>query len=112
MPPSVFFGPPLTAAVYAGEVPLSTFNRALARILYQEERFHLLGHADADSDYLSLSNPMDTAGARAISDAQKALDASIVEKASEERAILIKNDQHALPLTSTDLTGKGVLSDA
>jgi len=27
-------------------VPLSTFNLALARILYQEQRFHLLGNAD------------------------------------------------------------------
>jgi beta-glucosidase len=53
MPTSVWFGAPLVAAVEARQVPLSTFNLALARILYQEQRFHLLGHADANSNYLS-----------------------------------------------------------
>src|SRR4051795_12424999 len=58
MPTKDFFGDPLVAAVESGAVPLSTFNLALARILYQEERFHLLGHADGNSGYLSASNPI------------------------------------------------------
>jgi len=108
MPTSTFFGQPLALAVQAGQVPLATFNQALARILYQEERFHLLGHADANSNYLSPSNPTDSTGQWALSQAQKAYDASIVEKASEEGAILFKNGNNTLPLTTADLN-KGVL---
>ena len=108
MPSSVWFGPPLVAAVFAGQVPLSTFNRSLARILYQEERFHLLGHLDANSNYLSPSNPTDATGAWAIGQAQKAHDAAIVEKASEEGSVLLKNADRTLPLSGGDLSG-GVL---
>jgi len=105
MPTQVFFGPGLVAAVEAHQVPLSTFNRALARILYQEDRFHLLGHADANSNYLSPSNPTDTAGQWSITQAQKTYDGSIVERTAEEGALLLKNDNRTLPLTPSDLGG-------
>ena len=108
MPTQTFFGPALVSAVESGQVPLSTFNRALARILYQEERFHLLGHSDANSNYLSPSSPTDTAGAAAIPPDQKAYDGSLTEKAAEESGVLLKNDGHTLPLTAGDLA-KGVL---
>jgi len=108
MPTSVWFGPPLVAAVEAGAVSLKTFNTAIARILYQEERFHLLGHPDANSNYLSASNPTDTEGKSAIPDDQKAADSAVTERAAEEGSVLLKNDGKTLPLTSADLK-KGVL---
>jgi beta-glucosidase len=108
MPTSVWFGTPLIAAVEAGVVPLSTFNGALARILYQEQRFHLLGHPDANSNYLSPSNPTDKAGKSALTAAQKAHDGAISERASEEGAVLLKNARGTLPLSRRDLR-KGVL---
>ena len=108
MPTDVWFGPPLVAAVEAHLVPLSTFNLALARILYQEQRFHLLGNADANSNYLSPSHPTDSAGKWALTPAQKRHDGGIVERASEEGAVLLKNARHALPLTRRNLR-KGIL---
>jgi beta-glucosidase len=108
MPTSVFFGPALALAVKSGAVSLATFNRAIARILYQEERFHLLGHPDANSNYLSSSNPTETTGKSAITPEQKAAHAATTEKAAEEGAVLLKNDSKMLPLTRGDLNG-GVL---
>jgi beta-glucosidase len=108
MPTQIWFGPPLVAAVEAHVVPLSTFNLAIARILDQEERFHLLGHADANSNYLSPSHPTDGAGRWALTQAQKTHDGGIVERASEEGAVLLKNAKHALPITRRNLR-KGIL---
>jgi beta-glucosidase len=90
MPTEAFFGPTLVAAVLAHQVPLSVFNRAIARILYQEERFHLLGHPDANSNYLSPSHPTDTDGKWGLTAQQKARNGAIVERASEEGAVLRK----------------------
>jgi len=108
MPNSVYFGAPLVAAVESGAVPLATFNAALARILYEEERFHLLGHADGDSNYLSPSHPISRTGAYALTAAQKAKDGALAERAGEEGAVLLKNAGRALPLTRRDLR-KGIL---
>lgn len=108
MPTEIFFSTPLVAAVEAHAVKLSTFNLALARILYQEQRFHLLGHANGDSNYLSPSNPINSTGRYALTAAQKAEDGAIVERASEEGAVLMKNASHTLPLTRQALR-KGVL---
>jgi beta-glucosidase len=108
MPTEIWFGTPLVAAVAAGVVPLQTFNGALARILYQEERFHLLGHADGNSNYLSPSNPIGKSGQYALTPAMKARDAAVTERASEEGAVLLKNSRQTLPLTKRDLR-KGIL---
>ena len=120
MPTQDFFGDPLVAAVESGAVSLQTFETALARILYQEERFHLLGHADGDSNYLSPSNPIaaqDTANPVPAPDKPsqpgltsqiKAQDGAVSERASEEGAVLLKNAGGELPLTSEDLR-KGLL---
>lgn len=121
MPTDVFYGDPLVAAVESGAVPLDTFKLALARILYQEERFHLLGHADGNSNYLSPSNPTppqntasghvpppDTPSQPGLTAAMKSEDAAVTERAAEESAVLLKNAGGALPLTSADLQ-KGVL---
>ena len=120
MPTDVFYGDPLVAAVESGAVQLDTFKLALARILYQEERFHLIGHADADSDYLSPSNPSpanstaspvpppDHPTQPGLTPAIKAQDGAITERASEQGAVLLKNAGSALPLTRANLK-KGVL---
>jgi beta-glucosidase len=108
MPTSIWFGLPLVTAVQTGVVPLKTFNDAIARILYQEERFHLLGHPDGNSNYLSPSNPTDKAGTRALTAAMKTHDAAVTERASEEGAVLLKNAGDTLPLSRRDFR-KGVL---
>jgi len=120
MPTDTFYGDPLVAAVESGAVPLQTFKAALARILYQEERFHLLGHADGNSNYLSPSNPSpprnasnpvpppDKPSQPGLTAAIKAQDGAITERASEEGAVLLKDAGRALPLTRSDLR-RGVL---
>jgi len=108
MPTNIWFGLPLVTAVQTGVVPLRTFNDALARILYQEERFHLLGHPDGNSNYLSRSNPIDKSGRWALRAAMKTHDGAVSERASEEGAVLLKNARHTLPLRRADLR-KGVL---
>jgi beta-glucosidase len=111
------YGCPLVDAVVQGNVPLSVFNQSLARILYQEERFGLLG-CEESPPLPSCTNPggvgSDRTGAALLPEGSngrlgsKTGDAAIVEKYSEEGATLLKNDDHALPLTRSDLAG-GIL---
>lgn len=110
----------LVDAVMNGMIPLSVFNQSLARILYQEQRFGLLGCDDTPRSSLC-TNPggvgSDRTGAAPLpigpeSGAPvlgtKNGDAAIVERFSEEGAVLVKNADHALPITSSDLDS-GVL---
>src|SRR3954453_8305336 len=101
MPTNDFYGDPLVAAVESGAVPLATFNLALARILYQEERFRLLGHAVGNSGYVSPSTPITPQGGSqpARPPEAKAGDADDTERPSEEGAVLLKNHGAVLPLT-------------
>ncbi len=112
-------------AVLNNALPLSIFNQSLARILYQEERFGMLG-CDQSPRLPSCTNPggiyvgtpqEDRTGAASLPDGPttgtpvlgtKNGDAAIVEKFSEEGATLLKNDGNALPLTAADLAG-GIL---
>src|SRR5215472_13033592 len=106
----------LNAAVAGGALPLSVFNQSLARILYEEQRFGILGCDPVPT--ASCTNPggvgADRSGTAPLplgGDGQlgtKYGDAAVVEKYSEEGATLLKNDDHALPLTSADLAG-GIL---
>jgi beta-glucosidase len=113
----------LVQAVENGSVPLSVFNQALATMLYQEQRFGMLG-CDQTPAAASCTNPGGIKGdrtgtaplpagpARAATPAAdlgtKSGDEAVVEKESEEGAVLLKNDSSALPLTSSDLHG-GIL---
>jgi beta-glucosidase len=119
----------LVNAVLAGTVPLSVFNQALARILYQEERFGLLGCSQKPVSQLC-TNPGGNGGRSGdqpgtgtrtgqvlLPDGPtsgtpvlgtKNGDAAIVERFSEEGAVLLKNEDHILPIKQSDLDG-GIL---
>src|SRR5450755_4102296 len=113
----------LVQAVANGTVPLSVFNQALATMLYQEQRFGMLG-CDQTPVAATCTNPGGINGDRtgsaplltgpghgatpAADLGTKSGDAAVVEKMSEEGAVLLKNDSGTLPVTSSDLKG-GVL---
>ncbi len=113
----------LAEAVANGSVPLSVFNQSLARILYQEQRFGMLG-CDQSPAATACTNPGGingdrsgnaplptgpTSGASPTSDlGTKDGDAAVAERMSEEGAVLLKNSGGALPITRSDLHG-GVL---
>lgn len=119
----------LVNAVLAGTVPLPVFKQSLARILYQEQRFGLLGCSSTPVSPLCTNpggngtqggDPPGTGtrtGQVLLPDGPssgtpvlgtKNGDAAIVEKYSEEGAVLLKNDSKALPITNSDLAG-GIL---
>ncbi len=63
---AVVNGTESTNGVGHGVIPLSVFNQSVARILYQQERFGLLGHSNADSDQVSNSGPITSGGTNQI----------------------------------------------
>jgi len=102
----------LADAVANGTVPLSVFNQALARVLYQEQRLGMLG---CDDTTVSCRNPGGVGGDRSGTapipagssggnpvPGTKSGDAAIVEKMGEEGAVLLKNDDQTLPITRRD----------
>jgi beta-glucosidase len=102
-------------AVANGTIPLPIFNQALARVLYQEERFGFLG---CDNTSANCKNPggmgLDRTGLTPLSNGPesgppelgtKNGDAAISEKVAEEGGILLKNEKQALPITGDDLKG-------
>jgi beta-glucosidase len=109
----------LVDAVVNGSIPLTVFNQALARVLYQQERFGMLGCDPEPTP--RCTNPggvgSDRTGAAPLPAGPtsgtpqlgtKNGDAAVVEKYSEEGATLLKNDG-TLPIKPTDLTGTGIL---
>jgi beta-glucosidase len=113
----------LVQAVANGSVPLSVFNQALAMMLYQQERFGMLGcdqtpvaasctdpggiNGDRSGNALLPAGP--ARGATPAADlGTKNGDAAVVERMSEEGAVLLKNDASTLPITRGDLGG-GIL---
>jgi beta-glucosidase len=113
----------LVQAVANGSVPLSVFNQALATMLYQEQRFGMLG-CDQTPVAASCTNPGGINGDRSghallptgpahgatptANLGTKNGDAAVTEAMSEEGAVLLKNDSSALPVTRNDLSG-GIL---
>lgn len=113
----------LVEAVDNGTVGLPVFNQALATMLYQEERFGLLG-CTSQPVASTCTNPSGVNGNQTgqaplptgpTSDATPAAnlgtkdgDAAVAELESEEGGVLLKNDRGTLPITRSDLS-QGVL---
>ncbi len=84
--PGVYFGPALEAAVQAGEVPMSTLNGMVLRILRAMFQVGVFDHPPASQPAASratVSTPAHVSLARRI---------------SEEGTVLLKNENHVLPL--------------
>jgi beta-glucosidase len=77
----------LRADVDAGTVRQADIDRAVGHILVQMDRFGLLDHQPKHD-----VSPIDFAA-----------DAPVVEKTDEDAAVLLRNEDHALPLTAADL---------
>src|SRR4029079_3452823 len=115
------FGCTLVDAVVNGSIPLAVFNQSLARILYQEQRFGLLGCDQTPVSSLCTNPgcvvadrtgtaPLPTgsnAGAPVLG--TKNGDAAVVEKMSEEGATLLKSSGDGLPLSASGLNDGDVL---
>src|SRR4051795_5182136 len=115
------YGCALVDAVMNGTIPLAVFNQSLARILYQEQRFGILG-CDQTPVSALCTNPggigADRTGTAPLplgsSSGTPQLgtkygDAAVVERYSEEGATLLKNAQSGLPLDASSLNDGDVL---
>ena len=111
------FGCTLVTSVVDHNLPVSLFNQSLARILYQEQRFGMLGCNDSPPA-ASCKNPggvgSDRTGTALLPTGSTGQlgtttgDAAIVERMAEEGATLLKNNGNVLPITRSDLSG-GIL---
>ena len=115
--PSAACGPSgcgLAEAVRRGVIPQAVLRRSLARLLYQEERFGLLGCTDTST---ACANPggvgSDRSGrARLPAGPVRGApvigtrngDAAVAEAGAERGAVLLKNEGGALPITPADLS--------
>jgi beta-glucosidase len=110
------FGCTLVTSVVDHNLPVSLFNQSLARVLYQEQRFGMLGCNDSPPA-ASCKNPggvgSDRTGTALLPTGSTGQlgtqlgDDAIVERMAEEGATLLKNDNRALPITRSDLSGTG-----
>lgn len=94
MPGTVGIGRPretyfalLKDAVQSGQVTEATINQAVGRILVEMDRFGLLNGRRE----------------RAVTSSPVSVNAPVVEKTSEDAAVLLKDDGGALPLKKSDL---------
>ena len=80
-------GMDLKRALQSGLVSEATITRAAGRVLFEMDRFGLL---DGKSKHTITTSAI-------------AANAKVVEETSEDAAVLLKNDDHTLPLTKRDL---------
>jgi beta-glucosidase len=85
MPDDSFFGAALKQAVQDGQVPQSRLDDMVTRILREQFRFGLFDHPSPDTPNAYAATPQHIAVART---------------AAEQGAVLLKNDDHLLPLGS------------
>jgi beta-glucosidase len=79
-------------------------DNAVAYVLYADERFGLLDGASPNGPVAGYTPPP-----RPNIDAIKDADAAITEQASEESAVLLKNDEKVLPLRNSDLRSVAII---
>lgn len=91
--PQYFSKSALTAAVNAGTVKISTINAAVGHILYEMDRFGLLGH---HKGHPITAEPVNA-------------DERVVQQTAQDAATLLQNDGGALPLTSRDLSSLALI---
>lgn len=99
-PPRLYIGHPhyeephgMLAAIKAGQVDPARISEAARRILTEEDRFGWIGK-EPKHDITPV--PFDE-------------DLKIIEKTSEDAAVLLKNQDHALPITSSDLKSLAII---
>jgi len=85
LPGIYVYGDPLLQAVRDGKVPVATIDRAVSRVLAAKFRVGLFDHPDADP-----------AGAAKINDSRE--HRALAREAARRAVVLLKNDQHTLPL--------------
>lgn len=83
----------MLAAVKAGQVEPDRITQAAGRILLQEDRF---GWLDGKAKHDITPVPFDE-------------DVKVVEKTSEDAAVLLKNQDRALPITADDLKSLAII---
>lgn len=105
----------LAAAAQVGALPLAVVRQSLARMLYQQERFGLLG---CDERAATCRNPGGVGGDRTGHAplpagpaggppvvGTRSGDAAIAEAGAERGAVLLRNEEGTLPITAADLAG-------
>ena len=80
-------------ALKAGEIKEETITRAVGRILFEMEKFGLL----------------DGKGKHSVTPVETAANAPIVRKTGEDAAVLLKNEDGALPLQPADLNSLALI---
>ncbi|HZP06960.1 MAG TPA: glycoside hydrolase family 3 C-terminal domain-containing protein [Terracidiphilus sp.] len=83
----------MIAAVQAGQVNPARITEAARRILTQEDRF---GWLDKEPKHNITPVPFEE-------------DVKIIEKTAEDAAVLLKNQDHALPITSQDVKSLAII---
>lgn len=91
--------PGLASALRDGEVSAATIDRAASRILTQMARFGLLGRR----------GPAKTAEQGKASAEALSADAATVRRTAADAAVLLKNQQQALPLRADDLSALAMI---
>ena len=83
----------LMSEIHSGEITEATVTRAAGRVLYEMDRFGLLS---GNSKHTITSSDVEA-------------NARIIRKTSEDAAVLLKNEDHALPLSHADLASLAMI---
>jgi beta-glucosidase len=97
-----YFGAPLKAAIQQGTIPESALDNAVRRILTQMKRFGLLACASPGGPVAGCVLP-----ARPTFDT--AADDRVAQSVAESGSVLLRNTDHALPLTGASASSIAVV---
>ena len=96
-PFDTFFGAPLKSAVNGGTVPLAVLNTMVSRILTQMFRFHFFNHPPAGSTSATVTTERHQ---------------NLSTRVAAAGTVLLKNQQHLLPLSPSAEGGIAVIGPA